>query len=96
LNAISTLEDLVQNGRQPDLTVLLDIDPVVGIERARLRAELDRFEEEELAFFERVRAGYLSRASKDSRFKVVDASQNVTAVQADLAAILQPLLEGGG
>ena len=96
LNAISTLESLVQNGRQPDLTVLLDIDPVVGMERARLRAELDRFEEEELAFFERVRAGYLSRASKDSRFKVVDASQNVTAVQADLAAILQPLLEGGG
>ena len=96
LNAISTLEDLVQNGRQPDLTVLLDIDPVVGMERARLRAELDRFEEEELAFFERVRAGYLSRASKDSRFEVVDASQNVTAVQADLAAILQPLLEGGG
>jgi dTMP kinase len=96
LNAISTLESLVQNGRQPDLTVLLDIDPVVGMERARLRAELDRFEEEELAFFERVRAGYLSRASKDSRFEVVDASQNVTAVQADLAAILQPLLEDGG
>ena len=94
LDAIATLERLVQQGRQPDLTLLFDIDPRVGIERARQRAELDRFEEEALSFFERVRNGYLQRAAMESRFAVIDAARSIGEVQATLTEILRPIIEG--
>ena len=94
LDAIATLERLVQQGRQPDLTLLFDIDPRVGIERARQRAELDRFEEEALSFFERVRNGYLQRAAMESRFAVIDAAGSIDDVQATLTETLRPIIEG--
>jgi dTMP kinase len=93
LGEIEALETLVQRGRHPDLTLLFDIDPQLGMARARQRAELDRFEEEELAFFERVRKGYLSRAECDSRFKIIDASRSIGDVQDALREILKPLLD---
>ena len=92
LREIEALETLVQRGRHPDLTLLFDIDPQLGMARARQRAELDRFEEEELAFFEKVREGYLSRAECDSRFKIIDASRSITDVQHALRETLLPLL----
>jgi dTMP kinase len=92
LREIEALEALVQRGRHPDLTLLFDIDPQLGMARARQRAELDRFEEEELAFFEKVREGYLSRAECDSRFKIIDASRSITDVQHALRETLLPLL----
>ena len=93
LGEIEALETLVQRGRHPDLTLLFDIDPQLGMARARQRAELDRFEEEELAFFERVRKGYLSRAECDSRFRIIDASRSISDVQDALREILKPLLD---
>jgi len=93
LREIEVLEALVQRGRHPDLTLLFDIDPQLGMARARQRAELDRFEEEELGFFERVREGYLSRAEGDSRFKIIDASRSITHVQHALRETLLPLLD---
>jgi dTMP kinase len=90
LSAIELLEQMVQKGRHPNLTLLFDLDPVVGIERARNRAELDRFEEEALAFFERVRDGYLTRAKGNPRFVVIDAAQPVNAVQQALRETLEP------
>ena len=93
LGEIEALETLVQRGRHPDLTLLFDIDPQLGMARARQRAELDRFEEEELAFFERVRKGYLSRSECDSRFRIIDASRSISDVQDALREILKPLLD---
>jgi dTMP kinase len=93
LGEIEALETLVQCGRHPDLTLLFDIDPQLGMSRARQRAELDRFEEEELAFFERVREGYLSRAEFDSRFRIIDASQSIDDVQDALREIFKPFLD---
>ena len=93
LREIEALEALVQRGRHPDLTLLFDIDPQLGMARARQRAELDRFEEEELVFFEKVREGYLSRAECDSRFKIIDASRSITDVQHALRETLLPLLD---
>ncbi len=55
ITVIEQLEDMVQQQLRPDLTIILDIDVCVGLERARARAELDRFEEEQQEFFERVR-----------------------------------------
>ena len=93
LGEIEALEALVQRGRHPDLTLLFDIDPQLGMARARQRAELDRFEQEELGFFEKVRKGYLSRAERDSRFKIIDASQSIDDVQDALREILKPFLD---
>ena len=90
LEKIESLEQFVQGDLRPDLTLILDIDVEVGLERARQRGELDRFEIESIQFFERVRAAYLARAEKYShRYAVVDAGQTLAEVQDDIAAILQ-------
>lgn len=91
---IAALEQLVQGALRPDLTVLLDAPVEVGRERAQGRAELDRFEVEQMAFFERVRQTYRTRAEAEpQRFLMVDAAQGLDAVQGDLTAALQIWLE---
>ena len=71
----------MQGARRPDLTVLLDMDPSLGLARAKERAELDRFEQEELAFFNRVREGYLARAKEEpARWLIIDASKTLDEV----------------
>lgn len=96
LPAIATLEQLVQGERRPDVTVLLDLDPLVGLERAQKRAELDRFELEEAAFFNRVREGYLSRAKEEpARWIVVDAAKSLEEVSSTLNAQLTRWLDHG-
>lgn len=92
--AINLLERMVQKDRHPDLTLLFDLDPRIGIERAQKRAELDRFELEELAFFERVRQGYLDRAGTSDRFVVIDAAQAITDVQAAIRSSLESFIKG--
>lgn len=92
LDAIRALESLVQGARQPDLTVILDVDPEIGLTRAVERGELDRFERESLPFFQRVRAGYLSRAAEwPERYRVIDAGQTLEVVQRDLMAVVEAL-----
>jgi dTMP kinase len=61
LEVITQLEKMVQGALQPHQVILLDLPPEVGLERARARGELDRFEREPMAFYERVRSGYLER-----------------------------------
>jgi len=79
--AIASLEQLVQGARRPDLTVLLDMDPSLGLSRAKERSELDRFEQEELTFFNRVREGYLARAKEEpARWLIIDASKTLDEV----------------
>lgn len=91
---IAALEQLVQGDLRPDLTVLLDAPVEVGQQRAQGRAALDRFEVEQAAFFERVRASYRERAAADpQRFLIVDAALPLPAVQANLTAALTRWLE---
>lgn len=93
LSTISTLENLVQGDVKPDLTFLLDIDVELGLQRARERAALDRFESEEVAFFERVRQGYLTRVEEEpKRYAVIDAAQSLPEVQADIAKVIAKLI----
>lgn len=87
---IATLEQLVQGDLRPELTILLDLPVATGMARVRQRGNLDRFEQEALTFFERVRTGYLDRAEKYShQYAVVDATQAQADVQADIETILQ-------
>ena len=82
---ISALETLVQGELRPDLTVLLDIDPAIGLARAGQCGAPDRFEKEKLGFFERVREGYHERAADEpERFLVIDASAPLLEVQAEI------------
>ncbi len=87
LDVLAALERWVQQGRQPDLTVWFDVAPeVAAARRAAVRAP-DRFEREDTAFFERVRAGYARRAAADpGRFVTLDAAPPPTQVWAQLAA----------
>jgi thymidylate kinase len=90
---IAQLELLVQGDLRPDLTLVLDIDVEQGLQRARERAELDRFESEEIAFFERVCQSYRSLAeAHPERYAVVDAGQPLAAVQRDIDQVLSALL----
>jgi dTMP kinase len=91
---IAQLEQLVHGHLQPDLTLLLDVSVDVGMARASQRGDLDRFEQEQTEFFQRVRDSYLARANANpQRFCVIDAGQSLADVQRDLAAALNDLLQ---
>lgn len=91
-SAVSALENLVQGQLRPDCTLLLDAPVSTGMSRARGRGDLDRFELEELAFFERVRATYLALAEGSSgRYRVIDASQSLAQVQKQLLKVCEEL-----
>lgn len=93
MDNIRLLETLVQHGLHPDLTILLDLPVAVGLQRASARSEPDRFEQEKLAFFEKVRAAYLARADAEpDRFAVVDAALDIPAVQAQIEAAMKQFL----
>lgn len=93
LDTIAQLERLVQGDLRPDLTLILDIDVQLGLERARQRGELDRFESETIAFFERVRAAYRARVDAHPQgYSLIDAGQNLPAVQADIDKALSAAL----
>jgi dTMP kinase len=86
---IAALERMVLKGLKPDLTLLLDTEVEVGMSRARGRGDLDRFEQEQDAFFRRVRGVYLARARREPmRIRRVDAGRSLAEVQADIAAAL--------
>jgi len=89
---VSALEQLVQGEVRPDCTLLLDAPVSTGMARAQGRGELDRFEREELAFFERVRATYLELAQTSSgRYRIIDASQPLETVQQQLLKVCDEL-----
>jgi dTMP kinase len=90
---IQALEEWVQQGLKPDLTLLLDIPVAQGLARAGQRSEPDRFEREQVAFLERVRAAYLEAAAREPlRIRVIRADQDIAAVQQQIRAVLDQVL----
>ncbi|MAC36136.1 MAG: dTMP kinase [Halieaceae bacterium] len=90
VEVITQLEKMVQGALQPHQVILLDLPPEVGLERARARGELDRFEREPMAFYERVRSGYLGRVrTMPDRYTVIDASQDLQGVEDQLECVAQ-------
>ncbi|MGD8231172.1 dTMP kinase [Vibrio sp. TRT 1302] len=73
---------------KPDLTIYLDLDPRVGLERARGRGELDRIEKMDMSFFDRTRERYLEIAEQDDSVVVINAEQAIAKVAADISAVL--------
>ena len=93
LGVLRTLEQWVQAGRQPDLTLWFDVPAALAAERRAQARAADRFEGEDLAFFERVAEGYRQRiAAAPQRFARIDGARPLDEVQrAVLAAVgLEP------
>ena len=79
---LSTLEQWVQQGRQPDLTLWFDVAPEVAAQRRAQARDADRLEQEDLDFFMRVRAAYARRAeAAPQRFARIDAGQTLAQVR---------------
>jgi len=91
---IEQLEFWVQGIFRPDLTLLLDAPINIGLSRVKERAVSDRFEQEQLSFFEQVRQAYLLQAKKNpDRIYVINANQSITAVQSDMVNHVLTLLK---
>ena len=98
---IEDINRLATLGTTPDLTLLLDFDPEIGLNRARQRnaastgPDENRFEQESLDFHRRIRTGYLSLAETESRFCVIDANGDADAVEARIQTIISTKLNSG-
>ena len=91
---LDALADWTLQGFTADMTFIFDLPPEIGMTRVAARgAGKDRFEQEVLAFFEKVRQAYLSRAAQaPDRYAVIDAAQPLEAVQQQIAQVLERLL----
>ena len=80
LDRVDQLHQLALGGFKPDFTIYLDIDPVIGLERAKKRGELDRFELQQIEFFNKAREAYLTLLEAENSAVKIDASQPMGVV----------------
>ena len=86
---LQSLKETILGDFEPDLTLYLDIDPVVGLVRARGRGELDRIEQQNLDFFHRTRARYLALVKDNPKAVIINAEQPVEQVKADIQSAVK-------
>ena len=92
---INSIRQAVLGDLTPDLTLYLDIDPAIGLQRAQARGELDRIELEQLAFFQRTRAKYQYIAATEDHIVTIDASQPMPQVQQQILTALEQAYQQG-
>lgn len=94
LDTITTINDLAKGGFQPDMNIILDLDPKVGLLRVQGRGDkLDRMEDEKMDFLNKAREGYLAQAKENPEiFTVIDAAQSQEAVANDVIECVSSLL----
>jgi dTMP kinase len=92
---IAVLENLIQEKLRPDLTLILDITPEVGVHRTKSKKP-DRIEVEEVSFFRRIRNCYLTMAKENpKRYKVIDATKSITKVKQQISDVLDNICTPG-
>jgi dTMP kinase len=90
LQVLGTLEQWVQQGREPDLTFWFDVDPAIAARRRAQARDADRLEQLDLDFFARVREGYRRRAeAAPGRIAHIDAADTIEGVAAQIRAELE-------
>jgi dTMP kinase len=89
---MKNLRDTTLGDFKPALTLYMDIDPRIGLERARGRGELDRIEKMDISFFERTRERYLDIANSDPSVVVINAEQSIEKVSHDIQEALKEWL----
>ncbi|EKO4006360.1 dTMP kinase [Vibrio fluvialis] len=90
---MQSLKQTTLGAFKPDFTLYLDIDPKVGLERARGRGELDRIEKMDISFFERTRERYLELAAADDAVVTINAEQTIEQVTHDIKQALENWLQ---
>ena len=90
---IEGIRSITLKGFSPELTLYLDVEPKVGLARARGRGELDRIEMSGLTFFERVRSAYLAAAETDPSIVVINAMQSMSDVQNDVLSVIDEFIQ---
>ena len=86
---LQSLKETILGDFEPDLTLYLDIDPAVGLARARGRVELDRIEQQNLDFFHRTRARYLALVKDNPKAVIINAEQPVEQVKTDIQSAVK-------
>ncbi|EIO5097881.1 dTMP kinase [Vibrio parahaemolyticus] len=89
---MKNLRDTTLGDFKPAFTLYMDIDPCIGLERARGRGELDRIEKMDISFFERTRERYLEIANADPSIAVINAEQSIEEVSRDIQDALNEWL----
>ncbi|HCH5063687.1 TPA: dTMP kinase [Vibrio parahaemolyticus] len=89
---MKNLRDTTLGDFKPAFTLYMDIDPRIGLERARCRGELDRIEKMDISFFERTRERYLEIANADPSIVVINAEQSIEEVSRDIQDALNEWL----
>lgn len=90
---LTTLKQTVLDQFEPDFTIYLDIEPEIGLARARGRGELDRIEQQALDFFQRTRQRYLELVRNNPKAVLINAQQPIKKVQEDIQFALQRFLQ---
>ena len=94
LEQLRQMLDFATDHLKPDLTILMDLDVKTGLMRKKAEDEWNRLDAYEVLFHERVRQGYLELANEEpERWRIVDASQGIDAVQEDLFQIILDALK---
>jgi dTMP kinase len=89
LHLLRQLVDFATGGLKPDLTLLLDLDVIEGLRRRTKDGDLNRLDQYQVEFYQRVRSGYLEMASQEpGRWVIIDASQSSDSVQADIRRVV--------
>lgn len=90
---INLLEKWVQGDLRPNLTLLFDLDVNIGMQRSKKRSDADRFEREEINFFEKIRNTYLERAKNEpQRFRIINSASSLESVKEQIITILKDFL----
>lgn len=89
---IKQLEKWVQGNLQPDMTLLFDVPVEISMKRLSSAREPDKFEREDVEFFEKLRQAYLTRAKENpARFRVIDANQALDKVKSLVEEVISTI-----
>jgi dTMP kinase len=92
-HAVAAINNFAVGANQPDLTLVIDLDPRIGLERARGRELFDRMESQSLEFHDRVRQGYLDLSKREARrVKMIEGSQAIDAIEKQIWELVKSVL----
>jgi dTMP kinase len=92
-SAVAAINNFAVGKSVPDLTLVIDLDPRIGLERARGRDLFDRMENQSLEFYDRVRQGYLELAAREgNRVKVIDGSHSLEVIEKQIWDLVNRVL----
>lgn len=92
-NIIKTLSSFCLNGLKPDLTLYLDINPELGMERAKLRGKFDRIEQQTIDFFHRVHETYIQYINANPDISIIDARRSLPEVRLAIQKAVTQFIE---